>query len=166
METANAANRPDDGGSKRLWNVGKFLPDSTAQQHRRQPSSCWSPWEPQISPLILVIVTSTITRTVTTTTTATTITTTTNMTSAYTSVTSVKIIGTDVKRRNFTRRRKAQSGTAERSRNQCVERSGKWLLESEIPSLEFSLTELLCNSILVLFCCFGVYMVCFIDVLF
>jgi hypothetical protein len=27
----------DDGGSKRLWNVGKLLPDYTVQQPRRQP---------------------------------------------------------------------------------------------------------------------------------
>jgi hypothetical protein len=31
--------RPDDGGSKHLWNVGKLLPDYTALQPRRQPSS-------------------------------------------------------------------------------------------------------------------------------
>jgi hypothetical protein len=31
--------RPDDGGSKDLWNVGKLLPDYTALQPRRQPSS-------------------------------------------------------------------------------------------------------------------------------
>jgi hypothetical protein len=30
--------RPDDGGSKDLWNVGKLLPDYTALQPRRQPS--------------------------------------------------------------------------------------------------------------------------------
>jgi hypothetical protein len=31
--------RPDDGGSRHLWNVGKFLTDyTTAQQLRRQPS--------------------------------------------------------------------------------------------------------------------------------
>jgi hypothetical protein len=30
---------PDDGGSKHLRNVGKFLPDYTAQHPRRQPSS-------------------------------------------------------------------------------------------------------------------------------
>jgi hypothetical protein len=30
---------PEDGGSKHLWNVGKLLPDYTAQQPRRQPSS-------------------------------------------------------------------------------------------------------------------------------
>jgi hypothetical protein len=29
----------DDGGSKDLWNVGKLLPDYTALQPRRQPSS-------------------------------------------------------------------------------------------------------------------------------
>jgi hypothetical protein len=31
--------RPDDGGSKDLWNVGKLLPDYTALQPRREPSS-------------------------------------------------------------------------------------------------------------------------------
>jgi hypothetical protein len=31
--------RPDDGGSKDLWNVDKLLPDYTALQPRRQP-----PW--------------------------------------------------------------------------------------------------------------------------
>jgi hypothetical protein len=41
--------RPDNGGSKHLWNVGKLLPDYTAQQTRRQPSSYSPPWEPQIS---------------------------------------------------------------------------------------------------------------------
>jgi hypothetical protein len=30
--------RPDDGGSKHLWNVGKLLPDYMAQHPRRQPS--------------------------------------------------------------------------------------------------------------------------------
>jgi hypothetical protein len=30
---------PDEGGSKDLWNVGKFLPEYTALQPRRQPSS-------------------------------------------------------------------------------------------------------------------------------
>jgi hypothetical protein len=39
---------PDDGGSKDLWNVGKLLPDYTALQPRRQPSSYSLPWEPQI----------------------------------------------------------------------------------------------------------------------
>jgi hypothetical protein len=34
-----ATHRPDDGGSKDLWNVGKLLPDYTALQPRRQPSS-------------------------------------------------------------------------------------------------------------------------------
>jgi hypothetical protein len=32
--------RHDGGRSKHLWNVGKFLQDHTAQQPRRQPSSC------------------------------------------------------------------------------------------------------------------------------
>jgi hypothetical protein len=40
--------RPDDGGSKDLWNVDKFLPDYTALQPRRQPSSDSPPWKPQI----------------------------------------------------------------------------------------------------------------------
>jgi hypothetical protein len=40
--------RPDDGGSKDLWNVGKLLPDYTALQPRRQPSSNSPSWEPQI----------------------------------------------------------------------------------------------------------------------
>jgi hypothetical protein len=31
--------RPDDGGSKDLWNFGKLLPDYMALQPRRQPSS-------------------------------------------------------------------------------------------------------------------------------
>jgi hypothetical protein len=30
---------PDNGGSKHLWNVGGLVPDYTAQQPRRQPSS-------------------------------------------------------------------------------------------------------------------------------
>jgi hypothetical protein len=40
--------RPDDGGSTDLWNVGKLLPDYTALQPRRQPSSYSPSWEPQI----------------------------------------------------------------------------------------------------------------------
>jgi hypothetical protein len=40
--------RPDDGGSKDFWNIGKLLPDYTALQPRRQPSSYSLPWEPQI----------------------------------------------------------------------------------------------------------------------
>jgi hypothetical protein len=40
--------RPDDGGSKDLWNFGKLLPDYTALQPRRQPSSYSPPSEPQI----------------------------------------------------------------------------------------------------------------------
>jgi hypothetical protein len=31
--------RPDDGGSKHLWNVGKLLPDYTVLQPKRQQSS-------------------------------------------------------------------------------------------------------------------------------
>jgi hypothetical protein len=34
-----SSGRPDDGGSKNLWNVGKFSPDYTSQQSRRQKSS-------------------------------------------------------------------------------------------------------------------------------
>jgi hypothetical protein len=45
--------RPDDGGSKGLWNVGKLLPDYTAQQPRRQLSSYSPPWEPEISLVLL-----------------------------------------------------------------------------------------------------------------
>jgi hypothetical protein len=41
--------RSDDGGSKHLCNVGKLLPDYTAQQLRRQLSSYLPPWEPEIS---------------------------------------------------------------------------------------------------------------------
>jgi hypothetical protein len=40
--------RPDDGGSKDFWNVGKLLPDYTALQPRRQQSSYSPTWEPQI----------------------------------------------------------------------------------------------------------------------
>jgi hypothetical protein len=43
-----AEDRPDDGGSKDLWNVGTTLPDYTMLQPRRQPSSYSSPWKPQI----------------------------------------------------------------------------------------------------------------------
>jgi hypothetical protein len=39
---------PDDGGSKRIWNVGKLLPDYMVQQPRRQPSEYLPPWEPEI----------------------------------------------------------------------------------------------------------------------
>jgi hypothetical protein len=42
------SHRPDDGGGKDLWNVGKLLPDYTALQPRRQQSSYSPPWEPQI----------------------------------------------------------------------------------------------------------------------
>jgi hypothetical protein len=43
-----AMSRPDDGGSKDLWNVGKLLPDYTVLQPRRQQSEYSPPWEPQI----------------------------------------------------------------------------------------------------------------------
>jgi hypothetical protein len=44
----NMTHCPVDGGSKDLWNVGKLLPDYTALQPRRQPSSYSPPWESQI----------------------------------------------------------------------------------------------------------------------
>jgi hypothetical protein len=47
--------RPHDGGSKVLWNDGKFLPDYTALQPRRQPPLYQPPWEPQILPGISFI---------------------------------------------------------------------------------------------------------------
>jgi hypothetical protein len=50
---AASINRPDVGGSKVLWNVGKLLPYYTALQPRIQPSSYSPPWEPQIL-LILI----------------------------------------------------------------------------------------------------------------
>jgi hypothetical protein len=43
-----------DEGSKHLWNVGKILPDYTEQHPGRQSSSYSPPWEPQISPIILL----------------------------------------------------------------------------------------------------------------
>jgi hypothetical protein len=48
LRTSHLHQRPDDGGSKYLWNVGKLLPDYTTLQPRRQPSSFSTPWEPQI----------------------------------------------------------------------------------------------------------------------
>jgi hypothetical protein len=48
IRRARLTHRPDDGGSKVLWNVGKLLPDYTALQPRRQPSSYSPPSEPQI----------------------------------------------------------------------------------------------------------------------
>jgi hypothetical protein len=47
--------RPDDGGSKYLWNVGKLLPDYTPLQPRRQPSSYSPPWESEILLTLLFI---------------------------------------------------------------------------------------------------------------
>jgi hypothetical protein len=40
---------PDDGSGKHLWNVGKLLPDCTAQLPRRQQSSHSPPWASQTS---------------------------------------------------------------------------------------------------------------------
>jgi hypothetical protein len=48
LYTDQFTHRPDDGGSKDLWNVGKFLPDYMVLQPRRQQSSYSPPWEPQI----------------------------------------------------------------------------------------------------------------------
>jgi hypothetical protein len=48
--SCNLVDRPDDGGSKYLWNADKRLPDYTAQQPRKQPSTYSPPWEPEISP--------------------------------------------------------------------------------------------------------------------
>jgi hypothetical protein len=44
----NKENRPDDGGSKDLRNVGKLLPGYTVLQPRRQPSSYSPLWKLQI----------------------------------------------------------------------------------------------------------------------
>jgi hypothetical protein len=41
-------NRPEDGGSTDIRNVGKLVPVCTALQSRRQPSSYSPPWEPQV----------------------------------------------------------------------------------------------------------------------
>jgi hypothetical protein len=41
--------RPDEGGSKHLWNVGQLLPDYTAQYPRRLLPSYSPPLEPEIS---------------------------------------------------------------------------------------------------------------------
>jgi hypothetical protein len=49
------AMRPDDGGSKHLWNFGQFLPDYTAQHTRRQSPSYSKQWEPGISPRIHIL---------------------------------------------------------------------------------------------------------------
>jgi hypothetical protein len=43
-----STHRPDDGGSRNLWNVSKLLPDHTALQPRRQPSLNTRTWEPKI----------------------------------------------------------------------------------------------------------------------
>jgi hypothetical protein len=44
---------PDDGSSKYLWNVSKRLPDYTTQHPRRQLFSYCSPWESEISPILI-----------------------------------------------------------------------------------------------------------------
>jgi hypothetical protein len=41
--------RPNDGGSKHLWNVGLLQRDYTALYPRRLSSSYSPPWEPEIS---------------------------------------------------------------------------------------------------------------------
>jgi hypothetical protein len=48
ISRAQLTHLPHDGGSKDLWDIGKLLPDYTALQPRRQPSSYSPPWEPQI----------------------------------------------------------------------------------------------------------------------
>jgi hypothetical protein len=37
LKCSSTKHRPDDGGSKHLWNVDKLLPDYTVQQPRRRP---------------------------------------------------------------------------------------------------------------------------------
>jgi ABC-type nickel/cobalt efflux system permease component RcnA len=44
--------RSDDGPSKNLWNIGKLIPDCTALQPRRQPSTYSPPWGRQILPIL------------------------------------------------------------------------------------------------------------------
>jgi hypothetical protein len=41
-----SSGHPDDGGSKHLLNVSKLLPDYTAQQPRRWPSSAFGKFAP------------------------------------------------------------------------------------------------------------------------
>jgi hypothetical protein len=40
--------RPDDGGSKELWNLRELTPVCTELRPRIEPSSYWPPWETQI----------------------------------------------------------------------------------------------------------------------
>jgi hypothetical protein len=47
--------RPDDGGIRYLWNVGKRLPDCTAKRPRRQSSSCLPPWGPEVYLALFVL---------------------------------------------------------------------------------------------------------------
>jgi hypothetical protein len=44
----------DEWGSKHLWNIGKLLPDYTAQQPRRYWSWYSLPWEPEISHVLIM----------------------------------------------------------------------------------------------------------------
>jgi hypothetical protein len=46
VAACSQGDRLDDGSSKLLWNIGKYLPDYTAQHPRRQPSSYSSLREP------------------------------------------------------------------------------------------------------------------------
>jgi hypothetical protein len=48
MNTLEICQGLDDGGSKDHGKVGKLLPDYTALQPRRQPTSYSPPWKPQI----------------------------------------------------------------------------------------------------------------------
>jgi hypothetical protein len=48
LNLARLIHRPDDGGSKDLWNVVRLLLDYASLQLRRHPSSYSLSWEPQI----------------------------------------------------------------------------------------------------------------------
>jgi hypothetical protein len=50
MLAASVIRVMDDGGSRHPWNIGKRLPDYTAQHPRTQTSSYSPPWELEISP--------------------------------------------------------------------------------------------------------------------
>jgi hypothetical protein len=47
--------RPDDRGSKHLWNVDQFPLDYTAQHPRRQWFSYSSPWDPELPLIVLMM---------------------------------------------------------------------------------------------------------------
>jgi hypothetical protein len=47
-QTRQNGDRPDDGGSIDLRNIGKLIPVYTALQLRREPTSQSLPWEPQV----------------------------------------------------------------------------------------------------------------------